>query len=276
MSEMRATLQNIGWTENIPGSLYPVVDIGAPPPKVKQNGVAWKRVVAQKCADVIQQCSQNMPTNTNSTSDPSIASTHFVPDKVRIVKKSYLSHFFILREWQAMIDNISVHFQLNCEQNRAFRIVANHACNPEPEQLKMYIAGMAGTRKSQVLHALSELFSQRKELYCLIILAPTGSVAALLGGSTYHSVLGINSDGGWLSNSSTQLSQIKSRLLGVQYIFLDEVSMLSCRDMYLISARLARILNNHEIPFGGMNMIFVGDFAQLPPLIGGEHASLYS
>jgi len=59
-------------------------------------------------------------------------------------------------------------------------------------------------------------------------------------------------------------------------VFLDEVSMLSCWDMYLISARLAQVLNNFDAPFGGLNMIFSGDFAQLPPVIGQEHASLYS
>ena len=52
--------------------------------------------------------------------------------------------------------------------------------------------------------------------------------------------------------------------------------MLLCREMYLISARLAWVLNNPDTPFGGMNMIFAGDFAQLPPAIGGEHALLYS
>ena len=110
--------------------------------------------------------------------------------------------------------------------------------------------------------------------YCLVIVAPTGSTAALLGGSTYHSMFGINGDGAQTSN--IQLAQIKSKLQGVQYVFLDEVSMLSCRDMYLISARLARVMNNLDIPFGGINMIFVGDFAQLLPIIGQEHAALYS
>jgi hypothetical protein len=59
-------------------------------------------------------------------------------------------------------------------------------------------------------------------------------------------------------------------------MFLDEVSMLSYRDMYMISEWLARIMNNLDIPFGGMNMIFAGDFVQLPPVIGQENASLYS
>jgi PIF1-like helicase len=52
--------------------------------------------------------------------------------------------------------------------------------------------------------------------------------------------------------------------------------MLSCRDMYLISEQLSQLMNNLDTPFGGMNMIFTGDFAQLPPIIGQEHASLYS
>ena len=276
MSEMRATLQNLGWTDNIPGSLHPVVGARPPPPEVKRNGVAWKTVVAQKRAEVLQLRSQHMPANSDSmTAGPSPTNNCFVPDNVHVVKKSYLSQFFMSKEWQASIEDIYTSYNLNQEQGCAFRIVANHACDPDSEQLKMYISGMAGTGKSQVLRALSEFFSRRKELYHLLVLAPTGSAAALLGGSTYHSALGVNSDGD-RSTSNTQLSQIKLKLMGVQYIFLDEVSMLSCRGMYLISARLARILNNLDTPFGGMNMIFAGDFAQLPPAIGGEHASLYS
>jgi len=46
--------------------------------------------------------------------------------------------------------------------------------------------------------------------------------------------------------------------------------------MYLISSRLAHVMNNLDSPFGGMNMMFAGDFAQLPPVIGREHAALYS
>jgi hypothetical protein len=165
-------------------------------------------------------------------------------------------------------------FHLNKEQDRAFRIVANHACSPNSDQLKMNIAGMAGTGKSQVLKALVQFFKLRKESHRFIIVAPTGSAAALLQGSTYHSVFGINSDGKQISG--IQLAQVKERLEGVQYVFLDEVSMLSCRDMYLISARLARVMNNLDVPFGGLNFIFAGDFAQLPPVIGHEHVSLYS
>ena len=138
----------------------------------------------------------------------------------------------------------------------------------------MYITGMAGTSKIQVLKSLVEFFQQKNKSHHLLIVTPTGSAAALLKGLTYHSAFGINSDGSLSSN--IQLAQAKSRMEGVDYIFLDEVSMLSCCDLYLISVRLAHVMNNLDTPFGRLNMIFAGDFAQLPPVIGQEHASLYS
>ena len=59
-------------------------------------------------------------------------------------------------------------------------------------------------------------------------------------------------------------------------MFLDEVSMLSYHDMYRVSAQMAKAFNVHDKPFGGKNMIFSGDFAQLPLVNGREAASLYS
>ncbi|KAJ3820162.1 hypothetical protein F5880DRAFT_1625316 [Lentinula raphanica] len=51
--------------------------------------------------------------------------------------------------------------------------------------------------------------------------------------------------------------------------------MLSCYDLYRISEQLCKVKNKPDECFGGMNMIFCGDFAQLPP-VGGESISLYS
>jgi thymidylate kinase len=83
-------------------------------------------------------------------------------------------------------------FSLNIDQERAFRIIANHASTEKPGQLIMYIGGMAGTGKSQVIKALTAFFEKRNESHRIVITAPTGTAAALVGGSTYHSILGIN------------------------------------------------------------------------------------
>ncbi|KAF8220910.1 hypothetical protein L208DRAFT_1128578, partial [Tricholoma matsutake] len=160
---------------------------------------------------------------------------------VCVVDKAYLSKSFKSREWQATIDDILHRFQLNKEQDCAFCIVANHASSPDSDQLKLYIGGMAGIGKSQLWPYPCNAFfiplsCLKNESHLLITIAPTGSAAELLGGSTYHSAFGINTDG--LQSSGTQLSQMKSKLAGVEYVFIDEVSMLSCRDMYLISEQL--------------------------------------
>ncbi len=71
------------------------------------------------------------------------------------------------------------------------------------------------------------------------------------------------------------MSKIRQKVerKGVKYVFIDEVSMISCTDLYKISAQLALLRNEADSPFGGMNMIFAGDFAQLPPV--GKSISLY-
>ncbi len=139
----------------------------------------------------------------------------------------------------------------------------------------MYIGEIGGTGKSQVLKALSLFFELRKESNRFVIVAPTGTAASLLGGSTYHYMFGINEHSGTLSN----FAKVLSRLSGVDYVFFDEVSMLSAQDLYRISYQLAhtsRTFNKPEALFGGMNMVFCGDFAQLLPIPGGESKSLYS
>jgi putative protein kinase ArgK-like GTPase of G3E family len=112
-------------------------------------------------------------------------------------------------------------FLLNIEQERAFHIIANHASTKKPEQVKIYLGGMGGTGKSQVIKALIAFFKQCNESHCIIVMAPTGTAAALVGESTYHSVLGLNDMGSF----TVSLATVRSRLDGVDHTFLDEISM---------------------------------------------------
>ncbi len=118
----------------------------------------------------------------------------------------------------------------------------------------MYIGGMGGTGKTQVLKALVHFFEQQKESHQIMIVAPTGSAAALLGGSYLSFAFGIN-ERAEVSNDS---SRVMTCLTGVDYVFLEEVSMLSAYDMHKISAKLEEILGIKDKPFGGLNMIFAG------------------
>jgi Mg-chelatase subunit ChlI len=65
---------------------------------------------------------------------------------------------------QNLIDESVIKFTLNIEQQRAFRIIANHAVTPQCEQLKMNLGGMGGTGKSQVIKALKHFLSREMSL----------------------------------------------------------------------------------------------------------------
>lgn len=208
---------------------------------------------------------QQMSTHTSASSkfskDPN-------QNNVIIVDQEYLSKSFRVHSKQdkKILQQVSTEFSLNEEQDRAFNIIAHHSISPT-DQLRMYLGGMGGTGKSQVIKALVRWFELRQESHRFVTLAPTGTAAALLSGFTYHSFLGV---GGFAEkkNERTAITELQEKLRGKDYIFLDEISMLSCQDLYKISAKLSKAKSPDQ-PFGGLNMIFSGDFAQLPP-IGGQ------
>ena len=276
MDAMKHCMQAAGWLEDSPNGLDTVIDKPIEPGLV-QLGSKWKAAVNDKRKEVLsERNNSNVGSASINLGTQHAVSESFVENQVKVIDRSYLSRSYEAgtKLFQDHINFVVKDRTLNQEQDRAFRIVANHATQDNPEQLKMYIGGMAGTGKSQVIKALIQFFSLQKQQHRFVILGPTGTAAALNNGSTYHSFLGIQ-----ISASHNQkaeniaIAQLKERLQGVDYIFLDEVSMLACHDLYKISSQLAKALNEHESPFGGINFIFAGDFAQLPP-VGGK--TLYS
>ncbi|KAJ3559086.1 hypothetical protein NM688_g551 [Phlebia brevispora] len=164
-------------------------------------------------------------------------------------------------------------FSLNKEQIRAFTIIALQMSGVHSQPLRMYLGGIGGTGKSQVIKAVTKFLGVRGEEYRQQLCAPTGSAASIIGGSTYHSILGISRDE--RASSVTKLSKIQSRLARVDLLFLDEVSMVSCLALYRISEQMSNAFDTPLEPFGGKNVVLAGDFGQLPPPGVGQ-ASLYS
>jgi hypothetical protein len=267
IAEINQILNATGWSKEISNINDPVHKFQ---PTRILSGSDWNAEVLKKRQEILDKRNENNTASKRNNSLPSSLLKKEDINTVKIIDKSYLEKDFDGGVHQAAITETVDQFNLNSEQNRAFHIIANHAVSQSNDHLKMYLGGMGGTGKSQVLKALSHFFNVQNESHRFIIVAPTGSAAALLGGSTYHYMFGIND-----YRKSSSMSQIKTRLMGVEYVFLDEVSMLSARDMYRISNQLSCVLNVHDQPFGGMNMVFAGDFAQLPPAMGGENISLY-
>ena len=272
-NEMRLVEQIVagaGWLDNSPDGVE-IMDPEDFVPIAKNTSSQWSSLIQSIRKMIIADRSKNLPTGASKPFGE-IKGT----DKVFVdTMTSYLSRKFVPEQTGAVniLNTVIQKFKLNTEQERAFRIVANHATIDNPTQLKMYLGGMGGTGKSQVLKALIEFFKEKNESHRIMILAPTGSAAALLNGSTYHSILGIGSESNRTRNEQTSQRNVRERLDGVDYIFLDEISMVACHELYQISASLAKARNMTEVPFGGLNMIFAGDFAQLKPVFGSP---LYS
>lgn len=135
----------------------------------------------------------------------------------------------------------------------------------------LFISGPGGVGKSFVLRAIIEEFKARGHKFR--IAASTGVAALNVGGSTIHSLLGTRLSGNikdckqHLGTQTMQRAQY--RLNFIKTIIIDEISMLSGDYVSMIDFWLQQVRSSPE-PFGGCQMIFCGDFLQLPPVEKGD------
>ena len=162
------------------------------------------------------------------------------------------------------IEDVVATWSLNTEQARAFRIVALHSIDPKSKPMRMYIGGPGGTGKSRVICALTDFFDRRKEPRRLRLTSYTGAAARNIGGTTLHTALCLNPGSKNTAGTKTR-ADLVAMWDGVDYLFIDEVSMVGCNMLVDIHDALVNATGRTEL-FGGVNVIFAGDFAQLPPV----------
>ena len=130
----------------------------------------------------------------------------------------------------------------------------------------VFLTGAPGTGKT---HVLKQYISYlREHSIPFAVTAPTGIAASHIGGTTIHSYFGIG-----LKDSLTQydieaLTEKKylwDRMAKLKVLIIDEVSMLSPSLFRSIDALLRTFKFSME-PFGGVQLVLVGDFFQLPPI----------
>lgn len=142
----------------------------------------------------------------------------------------------------------------NYEQQLAYDLVANtNRC--------LFITGNAGTGKTTFIQRIQKEIQKN-----FIVLAPTGIAAIAAGGQTVHSFFGFPMEviG---PHTKLQVSFTNEELLKrVDTIIVDEASMLRS-DMVDGMDRYLRIAFHNNMPFGGKQIIFVGDLFQLPPVV---------
>jgi hypothetical protein len=138
----------------------------------------------------------------------------------------------------------------------------------------VFLTGKAGTGKTTFLRRIRSTTGK-----AAAVAAPTGVAAINAGGVTLHSLfqlpLGPYVPGfRQQENERTKMRKAKLDLLRqLELLIIDEVSMLRADTLDAIDDRLRRVRGN-DAPFGGVQMLYIGDLFQLPPVVKDDEWAL--
>ena len=139
----------------------------------------------------------------------------------------------------------------------------------------LIITGAAGTGKSMLVRYLRYYFSHKAERKKNIaIVAPTGVAALSAKAQTIHSFFGfppITADTHLENIKSTRRDQLFQNL---DTLIIDEISMVRA-DMFDAIEKSLRVHIDEKQDFGGVQIVMVGDFLQLPPIVKQEEWPLF-
>ena len=147
----------------------------------------------------------------------------------------------------------------------------------------VFVTGKAGTGKTTFLRTI-----QQNSIKKTVVAAPTGVAAINAGGMTLHSLFQLPFNAfvptkqrvpANFTNINTlfegfKFSKAKIELLKeLELLIIDEVSMLRCDTLDCIDTILRTVRKNQNEAFGGVQVLFIGDLFQLPPVIKDEEWS---
>jgi len=157
--------------------------------------------------------------------------------------------------------------ELNSEQKRAVDLVINGS--------NLFLTGSAGTGKSFVLRYIVEaLRALNKQV---VVTATTGIAAVTIGGLTIHSFAGFgigDESKDELRRKVSGSKRFREIWQSVDVLIIDEISMLK-PDYFEKLSIVAQAARQDTTPMGGVQLVLVGDFFQLPP-VREKHRAAFS
>jgi PIF1 helicase. len=147
----------------------------------------------------------------------------------------------------------------------------------------LFLTGKAGTGKTTFLKHIRETSPKK-----MAVVAPTGVAAINAGGVTMHSFFQLpfgayipENRGGWNSTANInmpdtlltnlRLSRDKRELMQeLELLIIDEVSMLRADMLDMVDLILRTVRKQPMMPFGGVQILYIGDLFQLPPVVNNE------
>lgn len=137
----------------------------------------------------------------------------------------------------------------------------------------VFLTGSAGAGKTYVLNQYIQYLKEHK--VPVAVTASTGIAATHMNGQTIHSWSGIGIRD---EISFKQLNNLKLRkyftkkMDAVQVLVIDEISMLHRNQLDMVN-KVLKFFKGNQLAFGGIQVIFAGDFFQLPPIGNNEESS---
>lgn len=147
----------------------------------------------------------------------------------------------------------------------------------------LFLTGKAGTGKSTFLKYLASTTHKK-----FVILAPTGIAAINAGGSTLHSFFNLpfypllpddpnlSPRGGRIHKMFKYDSDKRYVLKELDLIIIDEISMVRADTLDALDAILRVYGGNRRLPFGGKQLLLIGDVYQLEPVVKRDEANMIS
>lgn len=127
----------------------------------------------------------------------------------------------------------------------------------------LFVTGKAGTGKSTLLTHFSQTTKKN-----VVLLAPTGIAALNIKGQTIHSFFGFPPQP--IGPNLIRKRKDKKLYQNLDAIIIDEVSMLRADLLDSINYFMRVNGKRRDLPFGGVQMIFIGDLFQLPPVLSTD------
>ena len=160
--------------------------------------------------------------------------------------------------------------EMNEESILAWNIIEKTSAN-------LFLTGKAGTGKTTFLKRLKELSPKR-----MVVLAPTGIAAINAGGMTIHSFFQLpfspyvpGTTFGSGEQKRYQFSKLKRNIIrSIDLLVIDEISMVRSDLLDAIDSVLRQYRKRHDLPFGGVQLLMIGDLQQLAPVVTPQEEHL--
>ncbi|HEX6915951.1 MAG TPA: helix-turn-helix domain-containing protein [Chitinophagaceae bacterium] len=171
------------------------------------------------------------------------------------------------------------------EINAEFRLAADLV---NQTSRNIFLTGKAGTGKTTFLRHIRATTPKQ-----MAVVAPTGVAAINAGGSTIHSLFQLpfspyipetngSAAGNTINDKHSLVSKLKFNterirmLQELELLVIDEISMVRCDVLDSIDAVLKHFRHRHHEPFGGVQLLLIGDLYQLSPVAVNEEWQLLS